>query len=704
MPQQTSPFLEGKYGWNYGESGWNTGMDENLLKFSFMFDRNVDNIVSSLPSVVNGQSYYLTTDNRFYFAIGNVWYSSPVPKWFEFKIKSTGDVYQFNGTSAVKINSPVELESRLDSAELTLSTLGTAAFEDIEFFATTTQLDVVEANVQNSISDLEDYVEKLIFDVTRFGAVGNGVTDDAPAIQSAIDALMLAGGGTLYFPSGAYKVNSSLIVDYTGVSARFAGKIHLKGASSTSSYLLNTGAFTTLEVIGSLSSFETYIDISNLRMSGFGRVAGSRGLRTTNSVAYLTLRDVILEDFEYGWVAQDTEQLGVYDSFIRYNTYGILGLAAAVTTSANSWSFYNSVVAGNFVYGMQITNANALNWNGGSVQYNGFIGDGSSAFGIKIIEAGDGYGTIGFTNMIFEGNGGAGDFVSSQDINSCAVNFNNVSFVRTVNFASATVTNATNNGSGAIRLTLNSTAPLVGRSAVQITGVVGTTEANSVNPWPFTIINATQIDLIGSTFTNAYVSGGIATVVGYGTNNILVSGTNNASTYTVTGCTFKSSVNYLPSASRPTISLTNLSAKIADDGTNIFQHSSEKTTYIQSQQIGDDGSAWVIAATTVAASGGTFTATGSLRVKKVGKIVHFSLDALTTSYTAAPTAPVTFTVPWPAAARSTYAASNSVTLNSLVAIQQAASSTVSVWGPAGVFPVTANGQRIVVSGVYESTV
>ena len=33
MTQQTSPFLDVKYGWNYGESGWNTGMDENLVKF-----------------------------------------------------------------------------------------------------------------------------------------------------------------------------------------------------------------------------------------------------------------------------------------------------------------------------------------------------------------------------------------------------------------------------------------------------------------------------------------------------------------------------------------------------------------------------------------------------------------------------------------------------------------------------------------------
>jgi len=70
MAQQLSPWLEGAYGWSLGEGGWNSGMDQNLLKFSFMFDRNVDSIVASLPAAVNGQAYYLTTDNRLYFAVG----------------------------------------------------------------------------------------------------------------------------------------------------------------------------------------------------------------------------------------------------------------------------------------------------------------------------------------------------------------------------------------------------------------------------------------------------------------------------------------------------------------------------------------------------------------------------------------------------------------------------------------------------------
>lgn len=152
MPQQTSNFMEMKYGWNYGESAWNTGADENWLKSGFMFDGNVDAVVGSLPVPVNGQAYFLTADNRFYFAVGTNFYSSPCPKHFIFKIRSTGDFYQFNGTSAVQIDSPQGIDSRLDAVELTLSSLGSAAYENLADLATQAELDVVSAQA-NSYSD-----------------------------------------------------------------------------------------------------------------------------------------------------------------------------------------------------------------------------------------------------------------------------------------------------------------------------------------------------------------------------------------------------------------------------------------------------------------------------------------------------------------------------------------------------------------------
>ena len=39
-----------------------------------------------------------------------------------------------------------------------------------------------------------------VFDVVQYGALGDGVADDYPAITAAYDALVAAGGGELWFP------------------------------------------------------------------------------------------------------------------------------------------------------------------------------------------------------------------------------------------------------------------------------------------------------------------------------------------------------------------------------------------------------------------------------------------------------------------------------------------------------------------------
>lgn len=68
------------------------------------------------------------------------------------------------------------------------------------------------------------------------------------------------------------------------------------------------------------------------------------------------------------------------------------------------------------------------------------------------------------------------------------------------------VSNAFDNGSGGIRLTVNTTNGMITGQDVTIRDVLGTTEANG--NWTITVVSANTVDLNNSTFTNAYLSGG----------------------------------------------------------------------------------------------------------------------------------------------------------------------------------------------------
>jgi len=60
------------------------------------------------------------------------------------------------------------------------------------------------ATTSSSANDTSGKQSAPFYDVRAFGAVGNGETIDAPAINRAIEAAAAAGGGTVHFPAGIY--------------------------------------------------------------------------------------------------------------------------------------------------------------------------------------------------------------------------------------------------------------------------------------------------------------------------------------------------------------------------------------------------------------------------------------------------------------------------------------------------------------------
>lgn len=78
--------------------------------------------------------------------------------------------------------------------------------------------------------------------------------------------------------------------------------------------------------------------------------------------------------------------------------------------------------------------------------------------------------------------------------------------LRAVSYPSRTISNVTNNGLGAIRITTLVPHNITTSNSVTVSGVTGATEANG--NWVATYVSATQFDLDDSAFGAAYISGG----------------------------------------------------------------------------------------------------------------------------------------------------------------------------------------------------
>lgn len=67
-------------------------------------------------------------------------------------------------------------------------------------------------------------IEGEVVNVLDFGAVGNGIADDQPAVQAALTYLFANGKNTLYFPDGTFYFATPLTVTFTvGRSLRIVG-------------------------------------------------------------------------------------------------------------------------------------------------------------------------------------------------------------------------------------------------------------------------------------------------------------------------------------------------------------------------------------------------------------------------------------------------------------------------------------------------
>lgn len=78
------------------------------------------------------------------------------------------------------------------------------------------------------------------FDVRQYGAIGDGATNDAAAVQAAINAAIAAGGGVVLFPEGEFAIDGASLV----ISVSDDSPVALVGAGSYMTTLRFRGSFT----------------------------------------------------------------------------------------------------------------------------------------------------------------------------------------------------------------------------------------------------------------------------------------------------------------------------------------------------------------------------------------------------------------------------------------------------------------------------
>src|SRR5262245_62209318 len=119
---------------------------------------------------------------------------------------------------------------------------------------------VAPVEVQNAVT----------LNLADFGAAGDGVADDGPAFQSALDALASAGGGTLFVPAGRYLVTTPVAKSFSSLTN---ATITIQGVPSNkmpapptaSGYELSQGLNLTSEIISAAGPDQITFSLSNLK-------------------------------------------------------------------------------------------------------------------------------------------------------------------------------------------------------------------------------------------------------------------------------------------------------------------------------------------------------------------------------------------------------------------------------------------------------
>lgn len=229
----------------------------------------------------------------------------------------------------------------------------------------TQQWTASDANfVFNALADVRAVLQRGSLDVKTFGAKGDGTTDDAAAIQAALDAAAVtsstsAFGGIVWIPKGVYIVGSQLAMP---------GGVGIRGAGSEATYLKAKSTLSATSLIRNLHQDGTqeYASIEALTIDGNqagGAVCSTAVVDLVSLFINSYVRDaIIMNGSNVGLRIAAAGTPGGAGPFLVENTWSVnnVGHGILVEEVAGNAGAFNGVVFVNVTSEHQGTGKSAI--------------------------------------------------------------------------------------------------------------------------------------------------------------------------------------------------------------------------------------------------------------------------------------------------------------------------------------------------------
>lgn len=258
-------------------------------------------------------------------------------------------------------------------------------------------------------------VAPIYFNVKDYGALGDGSTDDATAIQAAIDAAKLT-GGVVFFPRGKYYITAGLVCNLSSIGINSSLRVSFMGESASSTWIVWNGSNSSSNYIldyGTTDTTSAYAgDYGFIKGLTFRCASGkskyANGLRIVRR-AFFEAENLWFYDCDYGLEINSTIISTFRNIIANGNNYGVVAKNGTSAFSSCNENHFENLRLGDNLYGGVDYQNGSFTVDSGSIEGNG-ASNTSSAFGIKLTRNSDQIGNEGIGLVIqghvyFEGNG-----------------------------------------------------------------------------------------------------------------------------------------------------------------------------------------------------------------------------------------------------------------------------------------------------------